>query len=774
MRLFLKTFAPVLLWLGVLLLLLNQLVFGRLGHELQEWASESERQVAVVLARSIALDLHAERIDQVSSVLDTVWGSRPDIALIELQDASGTLLYPKSATPPPKGFARVSTPVEFQRRRLGTLVLHVEQGQIQATIRQAVARHLWWVVAMGAGAAVLIAISQVLLVLRPVRRLRARVAAWRTGAPAGDSPSYPSDEIGDLGREFERTREQLRRRDAEVLRSRVESEQLLTEAAEMRIQAEAGKAAQRANEAKSDFLATMSHEIRTPLNGVIGMADLLARAELHQDAQRQVHTLRASAESLLVILNDILDFSKIEAGRLELESIPFHLPHTLQAAVDIVRPQAEAKGLELTLDVDDLPSAWVLGDPTRLRQVVLNLLTNAIKFTAAGHVRLTARCMESARSDHLTLRCAVEDTGIGIPSDKIDRLFQSFSQVDASTSRRFGGTGLGLAICQKLVTLMGGAGLTVRSQAGQGSEFAFVLSWPVAAEVTEASTAPTTWRELNAQGQPGAGWRVLVAEDDPTNQYLADEILRRIGCTVDIVGDGQAALDAVLAGGYDLVLMDLHMPVMDGLEATQQIRARHPDATRPWIAALTASAMAVERERFRAAGVNDFLTKPIRVEEVLLLLQRVPPPSSRLPQQVEPQDKLAVSTPPQMASEEPPDSTATDVLTPQVLDRYREMLGPAFVKQLARTWLETSPTLAETVINALRSGQFDDARRAAHTLKSASAILGAHALAAMCQQIEEHTAAGQVTKEWGVQRLDAFEEAWSLTVPAVTKLTNPD
>lgn len=223
MRLFLKTFAPVLLWLGVLLLLLNQLVFGRLGHELEEWAGESERQVAVVLARAVAEDLHAQRIDQVQAVLDTVWGSRPDIALIELRDASDGVLYPKFATKVPDGFSRVSAPVEFQRRRLGTLVLHVEQGQIQATIRHAVARHVWWVVAMGAGAAALIALSQVLLVLRPVRRLRSRVAAWRAGAPGGESPRYPHDEIGDLGREFERTREQLRRRDAEVLRSRVES-----------------------------------------------------------------------------------------------------------------------------------------------------------------------------------------------------------------------------------------------------------------------------------------------------------------------------------------------------------------------------------------------------------------------------------------------------------------------------------------------------------------------------------------------------------------------
>ncbi len=773
MRLFLKTFAPVLLWLGVLLLLLNQLVFGRLGHELEEWASESERQVAVVLARAIAVDLHADRVDQVRSVLDTVWGSRPDIALIELQDASGTLLYPKVATQPPKGFSRVSAPVEFQRRRVGTLVLHVEQGQIQATIRHAVARHVWWVVAMGAGTAALIAISQVLLVLRPVRRLRARVAAWRAGAPAGQSPRYPSDEIGDLGREFERTREQLRRRDAEVLRSRVESEQLLTEAAEMRIQAEAGKAAQRANQAKSDFLATMSHEIRTPLNGVIGMADLLSRAELNQDARRQVNTLRASAESLLVILNDILDFSKIEAGRLELESIPFNLPDTLQAAADIVQPQADAKGLVLTLDVDDLPSPWVLGDPTRLRQVVLNLLTNAIKFTSTGHVRLTARRLESTGSEHLTLRCAVEDTGIGIPPDRIDRLFQSFSQVDASTSRRFGGTGLGLAICQKLVSLMGGAGLTVRSVVGRGSEFAFVLTWPLAAEVPEESAAPTSWRELTAEGRPGDGWRVLVAEDDTTNQYLAKEILSQLGCEVDIVGDGQAAVDAALASDYDLVLMDLHMPVMDGLEAATQIRARSPDATRPWIAALTASAMAEEKERFKAAGVHDFLTKPIRVDEILWLLQRVPPPSRLLPRDEGPLEESSLSATPTALSGRP-DGTAADVLTPQVLDRYRDMLGPAFVKQLARTWLETSPTLAETVISALQSGRLEDARRAAHTLKSASATLGAHALASLCQQIEEDTAADQVTKEWGVQRLDAFGQAWSLTVPAVTKLTDAD
>ena len=775
MRLFLKTFVPVLVWLAVFLVLVNQLVFERLEGDLQTWGEESERQGAVVLARAVAGDLQAGQLDRVHALLDSVWSSRPDIALIEVRDPSGQLIYPKYPVTLPADFSAVSTVIEHERRPMGTLVIHAEQVQIQAAIRGAVDRHAGWMLSMAAGAALLIALSQGLLVLRPVARLKHRVSAWRQGVPAGEVPDYPADELGDLGREFEATREQLRKRDAELLRSRVQSEQLLVEAAQMQIQAEAGKAAQAANLAKSDLLATVSHEIRTPLNGVIGMADLLTRSPLDPQASRQAKTLKDSAEAMLVLLNDILDFSKIEAGRLDLESITFPLIATLRDAVELVQPQATRKGLALRLELDPATPEWLVGDPTRLRQVVLNLLTNALKFTREGSVVLQVQALPAPVEGTARLRLAVQDTGIGIPADRLGRLFQSFSQVDASTARRYGGTGLGLSISQRLVALRGGKGLEVQSVEGEGSTFGFELSWPLATDIPAESTpAVASWQDLMARGLSDQGLRVLVAEDDPTNQYLAQEVLTRLGCSVDLVEDGQAAVDRALSQPYDLILMDLHMPELNGLEATARIRAQGNAIEQPWIAALTASALNSDIDPFKAVGANDHLSKPLRIDEVVELLQRVSRKNPLTPgREAVPASARALPTEPGQAHATAAAREAPPGPGEASLNGYRKLLGDAFVERMARNWLETAPALVQTVLEALKARALQEACDAAHTLKSPTAALGAEGLARLCDDIEITLSAPSPD----LARVDAlaaeFQAAWFAAWAAVMGLVAP-
>lgn len=378
---------------------------------------------------------------------------------------------------------------------------------------------------------------------------------------------------------------------------------------------EAIQQSRQADEAKSRFLAVMSHEIRTPMNAVLGVLGLLRDTPLDKNQKDLTKTGRESGEMLLSIINDILDFSKMEADKLELESTSFDLHRLLNQSMELLKAKAQQSGLELNVNLaDDLPR-FMFGDSSRLQQVLVNLINNACKFTANGSITLHASATVLSDS-RLKLYCEVQDTGIGIPTDRQDELFEEFSMVDQSHSRAYEGTGLGLAICKRLVSLMGGK-ISVQSQPGVGSRFCF----DVIMETAEADDIELT-QELKSFEFPKPDTRILLAEDNPANQRVIRAILRSAGLQVDLASNGLEVVEAITKLPYDIVLMDISMPLMDGMEATTIIRKMSGAKSQVPIVALTAHALKGDRERFIACGMNDYLTKPIDKSATLRCISR--------------------------------------------------------------------------------------------------------------------------------------------------------
>ena len=382
--------------------------------------------------------------------------------------------------------------------------------------------------------------------------------------------------------------------------------------------------AERANRAKSEFLAHMSHEIRTPMNAVLGLAQVLDRESLTPNQHDMVGRIQTAGRSLLAILNDILDFSKIEAGQLHIESRPFDLVGALVRVMELMEQTAQAKGLKLSITIPDEPVAPLLGDGLRLEQVLVNLLGNAVKFTARGEVKLSLQVLASSTSA-VRLRFTVRDQGIGIAPEALARLFTPFTQAEAGISRRFGGTGLGLAICKRLVELMGGT-IGAESQVGEGSTFWFELPFPRAAEGAEVA-APA----LPAPPPTGprlTGLRVLVVDDSAMNRDVAERALMLEGAIVTLAADGRQAVELLTSRptAFDALLMDVRMPVMDGLTATRLIRHELGLTDLP-IIAFTAGVMTAEQQAARAAGANDVLAKPVDLERMTAVLLRWAPAS---------------------------------------------------------------------------------------------------------------------------------------------------
>lgn len=498
----------------------------------------------------------------------------------------------------------VAVPVTSYGQKMGVLHIGLDLSQIRLAHQQ--------LFTQGIGIALLeILLSGGLMALLGyflTRHLAALTRASRAVA-AGNltPPPVPEgeDEIGRLGAAFNAMSRAVASRIEEITIAHDEQVRL-------------ARAAEAGAQAKAAFLATMSHEIRTPMNGILGMTELALTTQLSAEQREYLTWVKSSGDNLMRVLNDILDFSKIDAGQLSLEIIPFSLRELLDDILRLHAPAADSKGIGISWRADGPLPDYLAGDPVRIQQVLNNLIVNAIKFTEQGEITIGVHC-EPGASGQIRVHLTVADTGIGIASEKLESIFAPFAQAENSTTRKYGGTGLGLSIVDRLVGLMNGQ-VRVHSQPGHGTCF-FV---DIELRESAGRVAQPASLDHDAARKILDGRQILFVEDTPVNQKIGEKLLARYGCRVTLAGDGQQAIDAVESKPFELVLMDVQMPVMDGMEATRQLRAREAKLKLPRqpIIAITANAMAEDRQKCEEAGMDDFIAKPFRADEMIATILR--------------------------------------------------------------------------------------------------------------------------------------------------------